>query len=251
VGGDSVWIPALLLVWGHLCWVNPSSAREELRNPAEPLSTAFRLVLVETPTFTSSNATITTYERKSPTGDWSKVGEPARAKVGRAGLGWGHPYRDLAKPGEPIKREGDKRAPAGVFSLSRPFGFGSSNLLGYMQLEKGQHVCVDDAASDHYSRIVNSQTAGAETSGERMWAIDLYRKGILVDYPTSRTAKAGSCIFVHVWSGPDKPTVGCVAASEPTVKRLQKWVNDPDAKAVIAIVPVKAQDRFLGLPGHR
>jgi len=35
------------------------------------------------------------------------------------------------------------------------------------------------------------------------------------------------------------------------VKRLQKWVNDPDAKAVIAIVPVKAQDRFLGLPGHR
>jgi L,D-peptidoglycan transpeptidase YkuD (ErfK/YbiS/YcfS/YnhG family) len=251
VGGYRVWIPALLLVWGCQCWVNPSWARRELRKLDEPLSTAFRLVLVETPTFTSSSATITTYERKSPTEDWLKVGEPARAKVGRAGVGWGHPYMDLARPGEPIKREGDKRAPAGVFSLSRPFGFGSSNLFNYMQLEKGQHFCVDDTASDHYSRIVSSKMAGPETSGERMWAIDLYRKGILVDYPTSRTAKAGSCIFVHVWSSPDKPTVGCVAASEPTVKRLQKWVSDPDAKAVIAIVPVEAEDRLLGLPGHR
>ena len=249
--GYRVWIPALLLVWGHQYWVNPSWGRQELRKLDEPLSTAFRLVLVETPTFTSSSATITTYERKSPTGDWRKVGEPARAKVGRAGVGWGHPYRDLAKPGEPIKREGDKRAPAGVFSLSRPFGFGSSNLFDYMQLEKGQHFCVDDDASDHYSRIVNSKTAGAETSGERMWAIDLYRKGILVDYPTSRTEKAEFGILSSRWSGPDTPTVGCVAASEPTVKRLQKWVNDPDAKAVIAIVPVEAQDRLLGLPGHR
>jgi L,D-peptidoglycan transpeptidase YkuD (ErfK/YbiS/YcfS/YnhG family) len=249
VRSSGVWVLFLLAVLGH--GVGPSWAGEKPPETAQPLSAASRLVLVETQDFHSSDATISTYERQLPNGAWREVGVTAPAKIGRAGVGWGFTFQHLARAGEPLKREGDKRAPAGIFALSRPFGFGSSNLTNYMQLERGRHVCVDDVRSSHYSRIVNSGTAGAGTSGERMWAVDIYRKGILVDYPTSRAAKAGSCIFVHLWRRPDKPTVGCVAASEPTVDRLQTWANDPKDKTVIAIVPSSARERLPGLPAPR
>ena len=241
-----VWVLCSLLVFGQV--LVPSWAGEKPPERSQPLSGASRLVLVETQDFHSSDATISTYERQLPDGAWREVGVAAPAKIGRAGLGWGYTFRHLAQAGEPLKREGDKRAPAGIFALSRPFGFGSSRLMNYMQLERGRHVCVDDVGSTHYSRIVNLGTAGVGTSGERMWAVDLYRKGILIDYPTSRAAKAGSCIFVHLWRRPDKSTVGCVAASEPTVDRLQEWANDPKDRTVIAIVPSTARERLPGLP---
>ncbi len=240
------WILLFLLVLGQRA--GPSLAAEHSPKAGPQLSAASQLVLVETRDFASSDATIRTYERQLPDGAWRAIGLAAPAQIGRAGLGWGYTFRHLAKAGEPLKREGDKRAPAGIFTLGRPFGFGSSKLSNYMQLKSGEHVCVDDVRSPYYSRIVDSGTAGPGTSGERMWAVDMYRKGILVNYPTSRNAKAGSCIFVHLWRRADTPTVGCVAVSEPTVDRLQAWANDPNDRAVIAIVPSTARARLPGLP---
>ena len=240
------WAVVLLLVLGHGTW--PSLAGDQSPTTESPLRTALRLVLVETQGFDSSDAIIRTYERKRADGAWHEVGLAAPAQIGKAGLGWGHTFRHLARAGEPVKQEGDKRAPAGIFAMGRPFGFGSSSLANYMQLKAGQHVCVDDVRSPHYSRVVDAQTAGAGTSGERMWDIDIYRKCILVDYPTSRDAKAGSCITVHMGRRADPPTVGCVAVSEPTVYRLQAWANNPRDNAVIAIVPSTARARLSGLP---
>jgi L,D-peptidoglycan transpeptidase YkuD (ErfK/YbiS/YcfS/YnhG family) len=229
-----------------------SVTRENGRLPAEigqMLQTRARLVLVETGSFDGSDATLSTFEREPGSGTWRKVDQDVAAKVGRAGVGWGEMFQGLAKPGEPIKREGDKRAPVGVFPLSRPFGFLPSNLPGYMQLEAGRHFCVDDAGSEDYGRIVSAEAAKDGTSGERMWEIDIYRRGMVVDYAASRDAKSGSCIFVHVWKSPDTPTVGCVAAAEETVERLQKWAADSAEGAYIAIVPRAAKGRLgLGLP---
>lgn len=226
--------------------------REDQRLPAEivqMLQTRARLVLVETGSFDGSDAILSTFEREPGSGIWRKVGEDAAAKVGRAGVGWGETFQGLAKTGEPIKREGDKRAPVGVFPLSRPFGFKPSDLPGYMQLESGRHFCVDDTGSEDYGRIVSVEAAGDGTSGERMWEIDLYRRGIVVDYVARPDAKSGSCIFLHVWKSPDTPTVGCVAAAEETVERLQKWAADSAGGAYIAIVPRVAKRRLgLGLP---
>lgn len=210
-----------------------------------------RLVLVETQSFDSDTATITLYERGSDSGNggWKVVGERLPATVGRNGLGWGHTFRHLAGRAEPIKQEGDKRAPAGIFKLGRPFGLLGDNLSGYMQLGGGQHFCVDDVASKKYSEIVPMEMVAEGTSGERMWEISLYRRGIVVDYPTNRAAKSGSCIFVHVWETPQTPTSGCVATSEVTVARLQEWVSEASGGAWIAIVPRSARDRLerLGL----
>lgn len=219
--------------------------RDELRQSFAPT----HLVLVETASFDSSHASLSIFERGQKDWFWVRIGNAARVTVGRAGLGWGHTFRHLAKPGEPIKQEGDKRAPAGVFNLSQPFGLVSDNLPNYMQLSDGRHFCVDDAQSDKYGQIVDHQSVAEDTSGERMWEIDLYRRGIVVDYPTDRKAKSGSCIFIHVWKNPETPTVGCVATSEETVARLQKWVSDAPNGAAIAIVPKGAKGRLgLNLP---
>jgi len=217
--------------------------------PANPsvndvLSDGSRLILVETDSFEVSAAVISMFERDGETGAWRLAGDNAPARVGRNGLGWGHTFRQLAEVGEPIKQEGDKRAPAGVFKLGRSFGLNSEKLPDYMQLEDGQHFCVDAVASENYSQIVPVDHVPAGTSGERMWEIGLYKRGMVVDYPTDRAAKSGSCIFLHVWRTPQTPTVGCVAADEETVARLQKWVNEASAGAWIAIVPKGARDRL-------
>lgn len=218
-----------------------------LRGPEPPdrlpdsFAAASRLILVETADFHTSAATLRTFERDAA-GDWREAMAAVPAQVGKAGLGWGHTFRHLATAGEPIKREGDKRAPSGLFRLGAPFGFAPGD-GGYLQLAEGRHFCVDDADSARYSEIVPQASVPEGTSGEKMWAIDLYTRGIVVDYPTDRVAKSGSCIFVHVWKSPETPTVGCVAADEATVARLQDWAAAAPGGAWIAIVPEGAAAR--------
>jgi L,D-peptidoglycan transpeptidase YkuD (ErfK/YbiS/YcfS/YnhG family) len=189
-------------------------------------------------------AEIETYERAAPGRRWTHRSGPVAAVVGSAGVGWGYGFRHLASSGEPVKQEGDKRSPAGIFPLGVTFGFESAPNPGHLILSAGQHVCVDDAASPHYSRIVSRSEAGAGIHGEEMWTVPLYRRGIVIDYETSRAAKSGSCIFVHVWEKAGSGTAGCVAAPEATVAALQEIAAE--GKTAIAIVPRPARDKLNG-----
>ena len=62
----------------------------------------------------------------------------------------------------------------------------------------------------------------------------MYRRGLLVDYPTDAERQAGSCIFIHVWRSPTTGTAGCVAVPEPRVEALQDFSA---GGAVLAILP--------------
>lgn len=210
----------------------------------KPIATATRLLVATAPTFHDKSATLQAYARATPDKPWRPVGGPITAVLGSSGMAWGWTTKAMAGPGEPVKREGDKRSPAGVFALGRPFGTHATGLPGYMPLEKGQTFCVDDVRSPHYGRIVPRARAGHGTSGEDMATISLYRQGILVTYPPNRTQRAGSCIFLHVWRRPGSGTAGCIAASEGDVTRLQRLVaGNP---AAIAILPASATSRFAG-----
>lgn len=216
--------------------------------PLDPLAGTTHLIVVETDGFNDSQARLVTFQRAEDGKPWQAVGEPQPVTLGRAGIGWGHTFRHLARDGEPIKREGDKRAPAGIFPLGQPFGLIASDLPGYMQLAENRHFCVDDPKSPHYSRIVPTDSAGQGTSGERMWEIDLYQHGLVVEYPTSAQARSGSCIFLHVWKQPGTPTAGCVAMAPDAMQHLQRWVNGAQ-RAAIAILPATARGRLkLSLP---
>jgi L,D-peptidoglycan transpeptidase YkuD (ErfK/YbiS/YcfS/YnhG family) len=223
-------------------WVLPALAGQ----PPCPsrLSEAIRLVLISTPTMDDAAATLETFERDSPEAPWRHRSGPEPAVVGEAGLGWGFTFRGKAQPGEPLKMEGDKRAPAGIFAIGAPFGFAATDRPGYMQLKEGVQICVDDPASPDYSQIVARAEAGPEARGEEMATIPVYERGLVVDYPTSREEKAGSCIFSHSWRGEGLGTSGCIAAPESTVASLQDVARA--GKTVIAILPQSAQGRFPG-----
>jgi len=61
---------------------------------------------------------------------------------------------------------------------------------------------------------------------------DLYKLGLLVSYNAPARPGAGSCIFLHIWRGPERPTVGCTAMPEEGMMTLLAWL-DPAAKPLL------------------
>ena len=193
----------------------PSSSPAAAASPPQSIATycpraihrATRLIVVTVPQMASVKATLHTFERRSPAdATWMRAGPPEAAVVGDAGIGWSEDFDYLAKKDEPVKREGDKRTPAGIFRVAGPFGFEPNKIRGYTKLESGRSFCVDDPTSLLYGRIVSKELAAKVKSAEDMSTVPGLKRALMVDYPARRGAKAGSCIFVHVWDGAEKGT---------------------------------------------
>ncbi len=207
-----------------------------------PVASATRLALVVAPTMASRTANLWRFERTSPATPWRAVGGPASVLIGLRGMAWAHPFRAIAHAGEPIKVDRDKRAPAGFFAIGRPFGFAAKGGPGYLHLIKGT-VCVDDPSSSAYNTITRRSKVGWTVHGENMWRISAYRHGLVVDYPTNRRAKAGSCLFIHLRLPRMTGTSGCVAMPERQLRTLQTFAQ---SGAVLAVLPKPALARFRG-----
>jgi L,D-peptidoglycan transpeptidase YkuD (ErfK/YbiS/YcfS/YnhG family) len=206
-----------------------------------PLANARRLVLVTAETMNETAATMRLYERTTMAADWHAVGAAEPALLGKGGMGWSAFFMQLARRGEPIKVEGDKRAPAGIYKIGRSFGIVPSSRRNHLQITPDT-ICVHDPSSPAYNTIASRARLGPTISAENMSrALPMYRRGLLVDYPTDRKKQAGSCIFIHVWRSPTTGTAGCVSLPEPRVEALQDFSADG---AVLAILPRGALDRL-------
>jgi L,D-peptidoglycan transpeptidase YkuD (ErfK/YbiS/YcfS/YnhG family) len=206
------------------------------------LHRATRLVVITVPSMDTAKASMRTFARKSPAAAWTAQSTAEPAVVGTRGLGWGHRYVSYARRGEPIKTEGDERTPAGLYRLGATFGFDKNDRPGHMRLKPGAQYCVHDTKSPHYGRIVSKTKAGAATGGEDMGTYPLYKRGIVVDYAPHRKAKAGSCIFLHIWGREGEGTAGCVGLPEERVAHLQEWTEG--RHTVIAVVSEDTVARF-------
>lgn len=208
-----------------------------------PLASAKRLVLVTTATMDTPAATLQLFERAGAQDAWRPVGGIEPALIGRAGMAWSQSFRDMRRGSEPIKIEGDKRAPAGLFPIGRSFGTVPSSRPGHLQVTEDT-VCVHDPSSPAYNTITSRAQVGPRVGVENMSRmLPMYRRGLLVDYPTDAKARAGSCIFVHVWKSPTTGTAGCVSLPEARVEALQDF-SAPGA--VLAILPRGALGRLAG-----
>jgi L,D-peptidoglycan transpeptidase YkuD (ErfK/YbiS/YcfS/YnhG family) len=208
-----------------------------------PLADARRLVLVTARTMNDTAATMRLYERATAKDPWRAAGEAEPATIGRAGMGWSQFFTRLARRGEPIKVEGDKRAPAGIYSIGRSFGVLASSRPGHLHVTPDT-ICVHDLSSPAYNTIASRARLGPKVSAENMSRVlPMYRRGLLVDYPTDASKRAGSCIFIHVWRSPGTGTAGCVALPEPRVEALQDFAA---GGAVLAILPRGALGRLPG-----
>jgi len=205
------------------------------------LAQAKRLVLVTAAAMNDTTAHLRLYERASPGAEWRPLGEAEPAVIGKAGMGWSRFFVRLARRGEPLKIEGDKRAPAGVFPIGRSFGILTSSRKNYLHVTPDT-ICIHDPSSPGYNTIALRSRVGPEVRAENMSRIlPMYRRGLLVDYPTDRNSRAGSCIFIHVWRSPATGTAGCVALPEPRVEALQDFAA---GGAALAIFPRGALDRL-------
>jgi D-alanyl-D-alanine dipeptidase len=208
----------------------------------EPLASARRLVLVTADTMSSTTAAVGRFDRHTPNSEWQVAGGGASGLIGYRGVAWGYAFRRFAKRGEPIKIEGDKRAPAGFYKIGPSFGFGPSQMPNYVRVDSSM-VCVDDVTSPAYNTITRRERIGPTVRAENMSRIPDYRRGLLVDYPTNRNVRAGSCVFIHLQLPGRTGTGGCVALPEPQLEALQDFVRDG---AVLAILPRQALARFKG-----
>jgi len=220
--------------------------------PTPDLQHARKLIVVTTPDWNSVDGKLTRYSRLG--NKWKQQGEPIQVVVGKNGLAWdpqlanGHTDQF---PG-PVKREGDGRAPTGIFKLSESFGFDDASALGvqnYLQLTPATE-CVDDPKSKHYAQVVdrNSVKDFDWSSSEKMRSVDLYRMGVIVSYNMFQTVPGnGSCIFLHIWRGPGQGTAGCTAMPEEKLKGIIHWLNSKAPNAVLIQLPRPAYERLKSL----
>jgi zinc D-Ala-D-Ala dipeptidase len=175
-----------------------------------------------------------------------KVGAAFAVVVGKTGMGWGRGVNPPAPSDGPVKREGDGKAPAGMFLLGTAFGYepGAVTHLAYLPLTPGIE-CVDDAASSHYNQLLDGSAMHRDWhSSEQMRRNDeLYHYGIFVEHNTPPVANAGSCIFLHIWEGPDEGTVGCTAMDPNTMQLLLRWF-DADKKPLLIQLPQAQYQRL-------
>ena len=176
-------------------------------------------------------------------GDWTPVGPPVPVTLGRNGMAWGrglHP----AMAG-PQKREGDGRAPAGVFAIPALFGHPDDAAPWMARARLPCHLarpdlkCVDDPASAHYTCLVDLTTVRPDwASCEDMLRRDgRYALGAVVAHnPAPAQAGAGSCIFLHVWESPAHPTSGCTAMALADMRTIGLWLDGARAP-VLAQLP--------------
>jgi D-alanyl-D-alanine dipeptidase len=113
-----------------------------------------QLLVVTTENWSTSIGSLQRYEREGNT--WKKVGRSIEIKLGRNGLGWGIGLHETPKDAKIIKKEGDGKAPAGIFSLKQAFGYAPFNIVYPYEVYKETDHCVDDVNSKHYNKIVDS-----------------------------------------------------------------------------------------------
>ncbi len=204
-----------------------------------------QLVAVVSSQWDAFQATLYRYARE-PGESWRPVGKPFEVVIGREGYGWGRGLHGTTapqgRPG-PSKREGDGRSPAGVFDIGSAYGYAPTReelSLPYRQANADLR-CVDDPRSSHYNRIVSVEDTTVDwQSAERMRRDDdLYMLAIVVGHNTDETRPgSGSCIFIHLWEGPDRGMSGCTALPQDALDELARWLK-PDAAVLIALPRVE------------
>lgn len=217
-----------------------------------------QLILVTTAGWDINQGTLQRYQRDAADTPWQPVGAALPIGVGHSGLAWGvglHPKATTTT--DPVKYEGDGRAPAGIFEL--PFAFARApeevpDAKMPVVHTNYELVCVDDAASANYNRVITPEQAGGKDwkSAENMLRKDeLYRWGVVVahNYETP-VPKRGSCIFLHVRTKPQGVTNGCTAMAPKDMVELLTWLT-PQAHPVLVQLPAAEYQRLQkewGLP---
>jgi len=193
---------------------------------AQNIPNTKQLIVVRTKNWLTPNGTLQRYEKKNNA--WYTVGKAIHIKLGRNGLGWGRGLHNIPKSAKIIKKEGDGKAPAGIFTLKQAFGYNPFVVAYPYEVYKTTDHCVDDVNSKLYNKIVDSTKVKIDyKSKEHMkFPKDYYKYGIVVNHnhidEAGAVKGAGSCIFMHIKK---VPTAGCTVMNEKEMKEIIQWLD--------------------------
>lgn len=239
------------MIWLGMLAVSAGQVRAH--DPVQPVVTTLpefrrcrQMVLALGAGWNASLAVVIRFERAGPDDSWHEVPPRFPAICGKNGFAWG----DGLQPPEPEgihKREGDNRAPAGIFLLSQAFGSGRMTSLRfpYRQISDAD-VGVDDPGSKFYNRIVDRRRVTPDWHhAEVMLRPDgLYRFGVVIDQNPANRPGHGSCVFIHIWRERNSPTSGCTAMPEWAAVTLLNWL-DSAKHPLLVQVPAEALHQLV------
>ena len=199
----------------------------------------------------SSFATLIWYE-KGPVG-WKQKGASWKARLGKNGLVWGRGLHPIPQGGR-TKKEGDRRAPAGVFDLGGAWGYApsikKSPNLSYVQVTS-RSLWYEDVNSPYYNQyrqIEHEPRTTAEKKAQMKQGDYAHSLKLFIAhnaYPRI-TPGAGSSIFFHIWrNGGGSATFGCTTMSEGNLKNFIASV-EPAKRPVYVLLPKAEYDQYRG-----
>ena len=214
------------------------------------LGNARQVVVVTSSSWTSSHATLRTFEKGSD-GRWRAQLGPMRARIGSRG------FATAA-----TRRQGSAKTPAGTFRIPLAIGryADPGTALPYTQFDRNDWWPYDPRSPRTYNVFQTRRVAGAawRTSwAEHLWSYGgQYRFAAVIDYNLPRgvyrsgsqwfarepaNTRKGGGIFLHV-NGPGG-TAGCITLAAADMKSVLRWL-DPAMKPRIVMGPTAVIGRM-------
>jgi L,D-peptidoglycan transpeptidase YkuD (ErfK/YbiS/YcfS/YnhG family) len=203
-------------------------------------------LVVTTESWSSSKGKLVLFERDDNAA-WHQHRAPIPVLLGRSGLAWGRGLFQTPSTIGPIKKEGDNKAPAGIFRLRCVFGYAreASIKMPYIALSENI-VAVDDPRSRYYNQLIDKskiKTPNWRSAEKMILPDDRYKWGVFVEHNFPPEPGAGSCIFLHVWKDPATLTSGCTAMAETDLVKVIQWL-DPARHPLLVQLPQPLYNEF-------
>lgn len=194
-------------------------------------STAQQVVVGIAEDWDASVVVLRRYERRRP--GWQPIGDPWAARIGPAGLAWGRGLHPVPAKAQHSKREGDERAPAGVFELTETFGYdpewADKTALPYTTVIARDLFVSDPESPDynHHVRLDHDPVTPWERAQQMNQGDPAHALEVFVAHNADPVVPgAGSAIYLHVWRrGGASSTSGCTSMSRAQVETLVKWLQ--------------------------
>ena len=227
---------------------SPPSEFSKIESPKKvnnPFDKSSQLVIVTSPSDSMITGTLQRYEKQGE--QWIKAANPHPITLGKTGLAWGSGVHE--EKSDYYKKEGDGKSPAGIFTFGTAFGYAPKEEVDFLKLDYVPLTeitqCIEDSESKYYNQIVNDANIKSDWNSTdfMLRKDDLYKWGVFVNHNTPAKAQRGSCIFFHLWRGPDRHTAGCTAMTEENILSLIKWL-DPAKNPMLVQVTEKDYKRY-------
>jgi L,D-peptidoglycan transpeptidase YkuD (ErfK/YbiS/YcfS/YnhG family) len=216
-----------------------------------------QLIVSIAPDWAATRGTLQRFERTS-TGGWVAVGQAVPVLYGKSGLAWGRGVLGTDERGL-HKKEGDGRAPAGVFELGTIYGYDERLPEGAdypFHRVTAADAWIDDPKHPQYNQhvVIDPQHPPSWYAKERMRLGDpAYRWLVEIRHNANPPQPgAGSAIFFHIRRGENRPTFGCTSMAEDKLQEIVRWLR-ADQHPCYALLPRAEYERLWrawGLPSE-